>query len=288
MQIIDIIFYIVFISQLLLISHYFPKKLIERAKFVFATYPPSEYPKLYPKSIDQEEKGLTRFSRLNQGILWLGFVILIALVAFDYSGPGRMNESFPIMFGLLQFLPYFLMELSGFNQFKLMRKADARTKRKASLEARRLLDFVTPGILALVVTFYIAYVLVEIFTSQPGQFLDSESLSKIALITACNVFFAGIALYNMYGKKLNPHQTYGDRTQQIKTVLHSLIVLSILESIYFIFAAASDAFDLQHLELVLNSLYFLVIATVSIKATEHILDPVNTDFTVYKIDAQTA
>ncbi|MFT5484123.1 MAG: hypothetical protein ACI9GW_002785 [Halieaceae bacterium] len=284
MQIIDIIFYIVFISQLLLISHYFPRKLIGRANFVFNTYPPSEYPKLYPKSMDQEEKGLARFGRLNQGILWLGFVMLITLVAFDYSGPGRMNESFPIFFGLLQFLPYFLMELSGFNQFKLMRMADARTKRKASLEARRLLEFVTPGMLALGAIFYSVYILVEVFTSQPGQFLDGESLSKIAAITASNILFVGIALYNMYGKKLNPHQTNGDRTQQIKTVLNSLIIMSILESNYFIFTAVSDAFDLKHLELALNSFYFLIIATISIKVTERILHPGNTDFTVYKVD----
>jgi hypothetical protein len=91
----------------------------------------------------------------------------------------------------------------------------------------------------------------------------------------------------MYGKKLNPHQTHGDRTQQIKTVLNSLIALSILESIYFIFTAVSDAYDLKHLELALNSLYFLVIATVSIKAAEHVLHPENTDFDVYKADVLT-
>ena len=40
------LFYIVFLGQILLISYYFPRKLLERMQYVLETYPPAAYPKL--------------------------------------------------------------------------------------------------------------------------------------------------------------------------------------------------------------------------------------------------
>ena len=38
----NILFYAVFLSQILLLSFYFPRKMLKRISYVLATYPPSQ------------------------------------------------------------------------------------------------------------------------------------------------------------------------------------------------------------------------------------------------------
>ena len=50
------LFHVVFLGQVLLISFYFPRKMLSRMRYVFETYPPSTYPKLYPKPVEYYKK----------------------------------------------------------------------------------------------------------------------------------------------------------------------------------------------------------------------------------------
>jgi len=54
----QLIFYVVFLSQILLISFYFPRKVLQRIRFIVETYPPSTHPRLYPVSVDATFPGL--------------------------------------------------------------------------------------------------------------------------------------------------------------------------------------------------------------------------------------
>jgi hypothetical protein len=49
----NVIFYIAFLGQIFLVSYYFPGKILARIKFVRETYPPEQYPRLYPKKENQ-------------------------------------------------------------------------------------------------------------------------------------------------------------------------------------------------------------------------------------------
>ena len=52
----NILFYFLFLSQIILISFYFPRKMLKRIKYVLAKYPPEQYPNLYPKPGEYYEK----------------------------------------------------------------------------------------------------------------------------------------------------------------------------------------------------------------------------------------
>jgi len=52
----NILFYFVFLGQIILISFYFARKILSRMRYVVKTYPQSKYPKLYPVSLDIVEK----------------------------------------------------------------------------------------------------------------------------------------------------------------------------------------------------------------------------------------
>ena len=74
------LFYISFLSQIILMSYYFPNKLLERMQHVLTTYPPTTYPKLYPKSVEQYQMAQLAFKYVNRFILLLGFLILYAII----------------------------------------------------------------------------------------------------------------------------------------------------------------------------------------------------------------
>ena len=52
------LFHIVFLCQILLISLYYPARILARMRYVLDTYPPSTHPRLYPRPIEHYEKVL--------------------------------------------------------------------------------------------------------------------------------------------------------------------------------------------------------------------------------------
>ena len=95
----NMLFYIVFLSQIFLISYYFPAKLLVRMRSVLETYPPSEYPKLYVKPIEYYKIGQGAFKLVNRFIFLLGFVILLLIVFVvdqsTFADDGYVSEAWP-------------------------------------------------------------------------------------------------------------------------------------------------------------------------------------------------
>ena len=150
---VDSLFYIAFLGQIFLISYYFPEKILGRMRYVLETYPPSKYPKLYPKPVEYYRIGQWAFKVINRFIILLGFLILLAMLFVvdhgSFADDGFISEAWPAAYGMIQFLPLMLLEFSEFSQFKLMRKANAATTRKAELRRRRLFGVVSPSLLGL-------------------------------------------------------------------------------------------------------------------------------------------
>jgi len=128
------LFYIVFLSQIFLLSFYLPGKILGRMKSVLEVYPPSQYPKLYPRPVEYYKKGQRRYRFVNRAIFLLGFVILFALLFIvdhaSFADDGFISEAWPAAYGMIQFLPLIFLEFSEFSQFKQMRKANQDTTRK--------------------------------------------------------------------------------------------------------------------------------------------------------------
>ena len=143
---IHILFYALFLSQIILISYYYPTQIIKRIDGVLKKFPPKDYPKLYPESLDNVITGKKRYQLLNQIILIIGLVLMgiYAVMSSDYEGNQKFAEGLPLMFGMIQFIPFMLLEISSFRQFKLMREANKSTSRTAGLSPRKLFDYVSP------------------------------------------------------------------------------------------------------------------------------------------------
>ena len=194
-------FHFVFLSQILVISYFVPARIYSRMKYVFDTYPPSEYPKLYPNSVTHYEEARRSYRNMNAITLVAGLLILSALFVNPHDND--LGNTISVGYYFVQFIPLMLLEFSSFKELKLMRQANSRTTRKAELQPRNLFDFISPVFFGIAVITYIAFVLVILYIRQ----FDYEWFGgyiNIAGITAMNALFAGIVLWNMYGKKLNP------------------------------------------------------------------------------------
>jgi len=277
----------VFLGQILLISYYFPKKITQRVNTLLEKFPPSDYPKLYPQPVARVTKGQSIFKVLNLIILIIGLALLFiyGLLSGGYDDNQKHAEGLPLFYGMLQFLPFILMEISGFKQFKLMKKNDLRKSRSAELQPRRLFEFISPLSLIIAIVVYVSYIFFELYIHQFTW--NFEVVTKLISITLCNILFIGLTLRNLYGKKLDPFQANKDRLRQIRFATQSMIKISIIASLFLMITTLVDVLNVEHIEIIFNSLYFQVIAFFGVGATLQAMNWDEIDFDVYRIESLT-
>ncbi|MEN8133628.1 MAG: hypothetical protein ABFS45_26380, partial [Pseudomonadota bacterium] len=161
------IFYIIFLSQILLLSYFLPRKLLGRMRHVLETYPPAEYPKLYPRPVEHYRIAHWAFKIACRCVLALGLVLLFSIMFLvdhsTFADDGFISEAFPAAYGLIQFLPLMVLELSEFSHLKLMRKTNTSPKRRADLHRRRLGDAVSPKLLGLALFLLLACIAYDFY-----------------------------------------------------------------------------------------------------------------------------
>ena len=280
----NILFYLVFLSQLILVSYYLPSKILARMRHVITHYPPSEYPKLYPQDVGCYKKSHRRYQLFNHFVLLIGVLIIAADAWWSHTYGGGVGKAFPVLFGMFQFMPMMWLELSEFGQFKLMRKNNANTKRTAELSRRRLFDHVSPALIFAVVGLFFATIILDLYWNDFTYEWGGNTLIRAITLSFCNALFMLIVRFNLHGKKLNPHQSYEDRSRQVEAVSRTLAYLSIVMSLFFIYTAAGDAYDMKAYEHVVMSAYFQIIALLSIGNIIWGQPLESLNFDVYKAD----
>jgi len=276
----QMLFYLVFLSQVLLISFYFPRKILGRVKHVVENYPPSAYPRLYPVSLDVAKKAERTYWNMNLFALLAGIaLVLVGLFRPTEEMLNWSTDSVLLIYLLLQYSPLIIASTAGLTYFSLMRKADSRTTRKAELRRRSLFDFVSPAVLGLAIFAYVGFVLLILYVRQ-FEFPWFGGYSNIVGITTANLLFAGVIARNLYGKKRDPYQAYEDRTRQIGITVRGLVWTSILATVFVALSIGLAAFELRHLQPMSLSLYVQVLAVITFRATR--INDVN--FEVYRED----
>ena len=278
----NIIFYIVFLSQIILISYYYPSQILRQMKTVLTNYPPDQYPKLYPKPVEYYRMGQRIYQAINLAILVIGVILLITVAKGSNSPFNKISEVVPFGYWMLQVLPILIMELLGFTNFKLMRKADTKGTRFAELNPRRLFDFISPAVFGLAIFMYFAC-LMFFYNIHQFQFHPSNDTFVIFVtLTFMNVLFAGIIFKNLRGKKLDPHQAHEDRMRQIETAIKSLFVMSIVASIFLITVEGMQELELKHHIASLMSFYLQLTLVIGLGAMLRKIRIEDINFEVYK------
>ena len=282
----DALFYIAFVGQIFLISHYFPSLIARRMRHVLETYPPTEYPKLYPKSPEYYRLGAWAYEKANRIIMYIGIAVLFAVIFLvdhsTFADDGFISEFWPAAYGLLQFMPGMVLELSEFSQLKLMRKANASTVRTANLQPRRLFDYLPPLLVAAVIGAIALSILFDLYINDFRIGGESDVLVRAAVTIGTNLFMGAFAAWILYSRNPNPHQASADRSKQISASLRSFAYVSIALSVYMMVGAADDVFAIDYLDAALMSIYFQVIVFLSLGHLLRCLAVDSLNFDVYK------
>lgn len=279
----NLIMNVIFLSQILVISLYFPRKFLDRINYVIKTYPQADYPKLYPKPPENFVLKRHNLQIFNYCILAIGITVLAIDLIFDQFNNKQLMLISTLYF-FLQMSPFAIMEFSSFSYSKLMRKSDSRTTRKASLRPRQLTDFVSIKLLSLAIFMLVIYIAFDLYLYHFYIGRQDHTIQSILIFLAGNILFVGIAVWNMYGKKLNPYQAHKDRMSQVKVTLSSLVYLSIATSIFNILIAAIDQFELRDILPYFTTSFLVIIGFMSLSCTLKAVPIENIDFDVYKAD----
>ncbi len=274
--------YLVFISQIFILSFYLPRKIVARINYVLKNYSPEEYPKLYPRPVEYFESRRDFFRNFNNFNILLGIGIMFLIIPEFEVGEEKGLQMVPWAYFMIQMIPSMLTEVFSFKQAKMMREANTNKSRKANLAPRRLFDFVAPGLVAVAVAMFIGFAVFVLYLYDFDFSFGGKPMSSILVLASGNLLFIAIIAWNLRGKKLDPYQAYEDRKRIIETVVKSLTYLSIAMSIFMVLMMASSYFKWEFVMPVMMSSFLQIIALISLGTPLQTLPISRIDFDVYK------
>lgn len=255
----DTLFYLVFLSQILLVSYLVPRLILSRAGKVLKICTPETHPAMYPEPLTPYRNSLSTYKWVNHAIMLLGLVLLVIVYRLQGNdGHANINDAWPVAYGVLQFLPWAVMSIVSKRVNQRMRKIAPIKQRKAELRPRRLFNFASPGLFILAVAMMIAALLLNIAVSVPA-----DTLVFSLAILGGNVLVALIVWKHLRGSNLTSSDP-DRRKRKISMRLTMSLLASMAMNIYLMIQIVSAAYGLHGLDPVVISLYLQSIMAISI------------------------
>jgi MFS family permease len=289
-----VLFFIVFLSQVLLISWFYPRRVIGRRRHVLQTHPPSTHPKLYPQPVEFYERRLRNYARLNLAIVVAGVSIIVGLIlgtlggewdgaiVTPWSTSGEWDAAIVTPFFLVQMVAVVYLELSSFKHHKAMAKAAPPRVRTTELRRRRLVDFVSPPILVTAVLTNVAYIVFLLYYRRFG-FEWYTAAGNIALVAAMFLLLSAIIGVALRGPRSDHYQAYQDRLDLLRLAVKQIVAIVIAMPVALTIQLTIKLYDPEFLEPVIASLHMQIAALVLLwPVYSYRLDKV--DFDVYRQD----
>jgi predicted small integral membrane protein len=146
---------------------------------------------------------------------------------------------------------------------------------------------VSPILIVTAVLAYIGAIVFDLYAHDFDVSWGHDTVQRAIVMTVTNALLAVVGIWNLYGRKLNPHQSADDRFQILSINLKSLFLISTVLSAFIAVSAADDIYNLDAFDAVIMSIYFQVIALFSIGYSLYSIKPEEIDFDVYKKEAAT-
>jgi len=293
-----ILFCLVFLSQVLLISWVYPRRIISRGRYVLQNFPPSTHPKAYTHSPEEFERWLRNIGRVNFALVVAGVLIIVGLIlrtlAGDWDGKivtpwstsGEWAAAIVIPFFVVQFIAAVgYLSLSSRKFMKALAKAPPPRVRTTELHRRRLVDFVSPTLLvvaALINVAFIAFVLYDYWRFDLPRFKAVGSIVSVVLVLA--VFSVTVAAA-LRAPRVDPYQAHQDRRNIIKLGVQQALAFCIVYPVLLALWLTIRIFDPNFLEPVITSVFCQGVALAVLwPSYSYRVDTI--DFDVYREDGK--
>jgi hypothetical protein len=253
-----------FALQILTVSVLYPAWFIRYVRVQAAQVPAERLAQLYP-GVDlgrAQQRFLTQYRALNRGIAVLGLLLLVWL--FTYMRRPDWNDG-PVLvlvtvyFLVAQMLPLGLLVWLGVRFNKKHKHASPEAKRKAILERRGLLDFVSPYAVFLAALCYFLFA-AFVFYIRQHPFLGFAGLINIGGVTLVYALNAFVVYAVLYGRNKNPLVTHATRLHAISVTVKSSVYSCIVIVVYLSLNLSLRLVDLQGWQPFALSIFYVVCA----------------------------
>lgn len=276
------IFYLVFIVQIVLLTIYYPRKIVKRMRTIQNNYPQSTHPKLYPKSSHYYTQIANMYVGLNVVILGIGLVVIYLVSTGRFMDERGVNTMLPWFYFMLQMIPMWLINILGFRMTKLMRLKDSRTERSADLSPRGFFSYVSPKLLSAVILSYVAFVLFVFYLADFEFDVEGKAFLMSVILLAGYAFFFIMSAVMIYGRKTDPYQKQADRFKAISFTIKTYCFTMISCAVFLSTMMAFSTFELKSIMPVAMSIFlqFIVVISMGYMLQKFRLEDI--DFDVYK------
>jgi hypothetical protein len=291
-----LLFCLVFLSQVLLISWFFARRLASRLRYVLESCPPSTHPKLYALPVEWHERRLQIFAGLNGTIFVAGLAIIIALILATQSGrwdgaivtpwstSGEWDAAIVVPFFMLQVAPMLYLGFSAHKHNKAMAQMGPPPLRTAELRRRQLSDFVSPAMLVAAALTYVAFIAFVLYYRR-FEFPWFTATGNIVGVTAINFLLVAVIAAALRGRRHDHYQADQDRLAAMRSVVKATALAAIAYPVLIATLLAVKAFfGPDTLEPVVASLYCQFAALVMWPSYNPQVDKMH--FDVYRGNAQ--
>ncbi|WP_417452061.1 hypothetical protein [Kordiimonas sp.] len=288
------VMYTVFLSQIYLISVHYPRKMCARIREVIETYPPVNYPHLYPGPYtyfaeSARKHGLKIFMAINYLIAAIGLGLLCAMMLSGYE-PALLggDEIFVMFYFMLQTAPLFYIQIVEYRHYDLMRKTFTQKRRAATLAPRRMSQFVSPALVLLAGMLYLLWLAFYLSDKGPVSVWGGEVYATLGMITGMNLFYVFYLRRMVFGKKIDPYRTDEDRDRQLRVMAKVYTLSSIGISLFLGLTQAADRFGFEVFDPTLVSFYLQLCAVTGLGLVFRSITVGSLNFEVYRETTSTS
>jgi hypothetical protein len=236
-------------SQIIVISYYFPRRLMILAKS--ASYPASHSSELESKS--DINGRLRRFAILNNVMIVIGLIVLVLFLSLDlFESVTAVMATIGIFF-LLQLSPLAISGVS--NLISDLRSAAFQRDQPqdAPPSSSNLFVSVSPLLVGTAVALFLTYLIIELIRWN-GEV--NTQLLKIGIFTVSNLFVAVVIARNLNAVKrgTDTDEEAIKRYQDLKRTIPALVIISIGVSSYSLVKLLLIDLDLHQLRPIMMSI----------------------------------
>lgn len=276
------LFMLVLMTQIFLLSVYFPSRILHRSQYVLENYPATTHPKLYPKSSQYFKRAMTLYKWVNILNVMLGLALLYFIYNGDLVGEKGINPMLPWGYFMLQMIPSQLLEFFGMRLTKLMKQQDQRRQKSAQLKPRKLTDYVSAKLLAAVILSYFGFILVGLYLEDFVISSGSKTLVMSGILLIGMLFFIGLSRWLIRGKVKDPYQSERSRHKVVSMVIKTFCYTVIACSGFMLMTLLVVTFDLKTIMPIIMSLFLQLLVILSMGFMLHNNRLEDIDFDVYK------
>ena len=220
-------FLAMFPVQILAMSVVYPAWFVRYSRRQATTIPAERLAQLYP-GVDlnlARESFLTRYRRLNMGIVVIGLLLLGWLFTYlqqpDWD-EGPVEALVTVYFLLQAVVPLGVLVWHGVSFNRAHKRRVTEAKRTANLQRRGLFDFISPFAVVVAGVGYLLFAGFVIYL-QRHSLLGFASLITLGCITMVYALNAFVVYLMLYGKRPNPSETHAARLHTIGLVVKSSV-----------------------------------------------------------------